>query len=195
MNRSLGLLEIVGDTARAVEFVGERNHHIIQRMVPAAQQAELDAQAEDAKTEIAAHTQARLAALASRETRLVDAFLDNLLSKELFDKRQRDLVEERRSVEDELKAGASRTEGSTKRIGELLELASTAQQSYELANTQLRRELVLRLTSNRVVSRKNVSIEPCFQLSVIAKRDPFLQGASSRNRTYIATSARSHPIH
>ena len=50
------------------------------------------------------------------------------------------------------------------------ELASSAQQGYRLGNPASRRELAIRLCSNRTVAGKEVSIEPYFPLKIIAKR-------------------------
>ncbi len=63
------------------------------------------------------------------------------------------------------------------------ELACSAQQSYGLATAPEKRELILRLSSNRFVAGKDVVVEPYLPLWTLAKRDHVSFGAGYRTRT------------
>ena len=142
-----------------------------------------------------AQLQAQLDALQERQTRLTDALIDGLIDKPTFEQRKRALLEEERSLRDSLETNGPDSEAAKRFIMETLELASTAQLSYEMGDVPARRELALKLCSNRTVAGKHVSVKPHPGLLHIAKREPLLQGALSRNRTYIISSARKYPIH
>jgi hypothetical protein len=119
----------------------------------------------------------QLGAVKSRVTRLIDAFVDGALDKDTFEKRKRTLLEEERSLEDSLQPDGDASNQVRVLVDEILELASSAQQSYRLGNTAARRELAIRLCSNRSVAGKDVSIEPVLPLMRLAERDPFLKCA------------------
>jgi hypothetical protein len=59
----------------------------------------------------------------------------------------------------------------------LLELASSAQQTYKLASPASRREMAIRLCSNLTVARKDVSIEPYYPLRLLRQGAAVPSGA------------------
>jgi site-specific DNA recombinase len=113
---------------------------------------------------------ANLAALKDRRIRLTDAFVDGTLDKSAYDERARGLVEDERMLREQLERGSTDEEPESRLLQEAFELASSPQQSYILGDSQLRRELALRLCSNRSVSGKHVSVEPYFPLLILANR-------------------------
>ncbi len=123
---------------------------------------------------------ARLEALKSREAKLVDALLDGVLDKPAFDARQRALNEERRSLEDSLASQVDPNVELATFLTNRFELAFVAQQGYEMADSVSKREMVLRLSSNRIATGKDVVVEPSFPLSIIAKR-AFISGGGHSN--------------
>ncbi len=117
----------------------------------------------------AAAIRVQLAGIRGRLTKLMDALLDGLIGKPDYEERKRSLLEEQRLLEDSLRPD-ERPHREKRTILDALELASTAQLSYELGNSASRRELVLRLTSNRSVSGQKAFVEPHPALAVLAKR-------------------------
>ena len=121
----------------------------------------------DREGDRAAHLETQIASVQTRLTRLIDALLDGTLDKESFEMRKRLLFEEEQSLKDSLQAGSPDSVTFQARLTELFELACTAQQSYRLASPELKREMALRLTSNRTVAEKDVSVSPYFPLASI----------------------------
>jgi DNA invertase Pin-like site-specific DNA recombinase len=124
---------------------------------------------------------ARLEGLKSRESRLVDAFLDGTIDKPSMEHRQRALNEERRSLEDSLRTSDQADAELATLLANTFELVFVAQQSYELADSATKREMVLRLSSNRRANGNEVFVEPYFPLSIIAKRVPISHGGLSKD--------------
>ncbi len=130
---------------------------------------------------------AQLGATKERLARLIDAFVDGTVDKETFEMRKRGLLEEQTALEQNLESEPIDLAAATANLVEALELVGTAQQSYRLASVTLRRDLVIRLTSNRSVSGKEVYVEPYFPLSEDAKAVFVTRGGPDRTRT-------CHPI-
>ena len=112
----------------------------------------------------------QLRAVTDRLARLVDAFVDGALDKDTFNERKRQLLEEQAVLREALtRETVEDTEMSTE-LPELFELANSAQQSYFRGTPAARRELVLKLSSNRTVARKDVAVEPHPLVRLIQKR-------------------------
>jgi site-specific DNA recombinase len=142
-----------------------------------------------------AQIQAQIDALQERQTRIVDALVDGLIDKPTFEQRKRALLEEDRSLRDSLESNSPNSDAARRFIMDTLELASTAQLSYEMGDVPSRRELALKLCSNRTVSGKDISVKPHLGLLHIAKREPLLRGAPGRNRTCICALGLRCSIH
>jgi len=137
----------------------------------------------------AAILQARLASTKERQNRLVDALLDGVLDKESFEERKRSLLEEERSLNDALEAKSQSGSSNGRILLDVFELASTAQQSYFLADSASRRELVAKLSSNLTVAGHKVSVRPYFPLTVLAARRSVSTG--THHSTAIRTDMRA----
>jgi site-specific DNA recombinase len=137
---------------------------------------------EESDAERTGRIRTQIGAVRARVTRLIDAFVDGTLTKEDFDERKRTLLEEQHSLEKSLHSDRPDPEDAKALIAELLELASSAQQSYRVGNTESRRELVIRLSSNLSVAGKDVSVEPCSPLRCLAKREPIIKCAHFQYR-------------
>jgi hypothetical protein len=114
--------------------------------------------------------EANLASLKGRRARLTDALVDGILDKVAFDERMRVLVEDERSFQDRLQATATDDDRERSLVEEVFELCSSPQQSYILGDSGIRRELALRLCSNRTVAGNDISVEPYFPLRILATR-------------------------
>ena len=96
--------------------------------------------------------------------------LDGLLDKGAFDARSSSLLEEEQELQQSLKECDVRREEELENLREALELASSAQQSYRLADPPQKRELAIRLCSNRTVAGKEPLVEPHFALRKLVER-------------------------
>ncbi len=142
----------------------------------------LDRQTEDTSSG-AAHRQARMALIDGRLSRLVDALIDGLLDKDSFDRRKLKLLQEKQSLEAaHAEAGPSTGELSAF-IMNALELACSAQQSYEIASPSRKRELVETLSSNRRVAGKQLLVEPRMPVRVLLERASVSQCGHYRDAT------------
>ncbi len=129
-------------------------------------------QAVDGESDIVrkATIQTHIGAVKDRLTRLIDAFLDGAIDKATFEERKRTLLEEQRSLEDSFRSEEPNQGDARATAVELLELASSPEQSYRLGNSASRREMAIRLCSNRSVAGKTVSVEPSIAFRTLAKR-------------------------
>ena len=125
----------------------------------------LEQDADRERIDDGSHTQ--IASVQTGLTRLIDALLDGTLDKESFEMRKRLLLEEEQSLKDSLQSARQILFNYSARLTELFELACMAQQSYRLASPESKREMAIRLSSNRTVAGKDVSVEPYFPLALI----------------------------
>lgn len=120
---------------------------------------------------VADRRRAQLTNAKNRMTRLVDAFLDDQLDKQMFEDRKSALLLEQRELEELIaKASDPNSDPVRRYLDEAFELLSVAQQSYSLGNTASRREMAIRLCSNRRVIGKQVVVEPYYLLRLIENR-------------------------
>lgn len=114
--------------------------------------------------------QTQLAAIRSRRERLVDALVDGLLDRATFDERLKALTSDEENARAVIAECDAEDESDLVSLMEALELASSAQQSYGLASAEEKREMVIRLSSNRSVSGKEVSVEPHSALRALVEQ-------------------------
>jgi hypothetical protein len=118
----------------------------------------LAARGEDTQKE-GTRLQAAKGDVTARLNRLVDAFVEGSIEKNIFEERQAALVMERSRLDEnlELLRNAPKTFGRA--LGIVVERASNALGQFETReNPAERRELLDQLTLNRVVSGKNVEV-------------------------------------
>lgn len=125
----------------------------------------------------------QLSAVANRLTRLTDALIDGSIDKAVFEERRSSLLEKKVSLEAALTSLPDERARLTAILTEALELAESAQRSYELGNDDDKRELAIRLCSNLTVSGKDVAVEPRFPLRAIAKRRLITEGDPHRGNS------------
>lgn len=115
-----------------------------------------------------AEMEMKLGATKARLDRLTDALVDGHLDRDSFATRKASLLEEQRFLREALDDSGPAAEDQARR--EMFELAFTAQQSYQAADVTEKREMIVRLSSNRTVAGKEVVIEPHPALQVLADR-------------------------
>jgi len=106
----------------------------------------------------------------ARRARLMDAFLDGTVEKELFEERKAGLLLESTGLKEELAHLERRDGNALVRLGKFLELAKTASLLYKEALSHEKRDFVKRLTSNLSAVGKNVSVALTIPAQVIANR-------------------------
>ena len=117
-----------------------------------------------------------------RLTRLTDAYIDQVIERELFEQRKTALLMERKNLEENM-AALSRDGGSVAdQLMEFLELAGSAYNRYDLGFMEEKRDLVRIVTSNRVVQGKSVALMLLEPFQVLANRPKTSYGAPYRDR-------------
>ena len=101
----------------------------------------------------------RMSQLDRRVERLTDALIDQHIDPDTFARRKEALMLERAGIEEEL-ANSEKSKRRREDLREFLELAKNLGRTYEMANSQERRQIVELTTSNRVVMGRNPSVEP-----------------------------------
>ncbi|MEW8285197.1 MAG: recombinase family protein [Candidatus Thiodiazotropha endolucinida] len=97
--------------------------------------------------------------------RLTDAYLDQVIDRELFDHRKNDLILKKKDVQDQIEAMKSGTVTVPDKISEFLEQAKSLYVTYASGNTEEKKNVLEVTTSNRVVDGKT---------SYMKLRKPFL---------------------
>lgn len=112
----------------------------------------------------------RLDQVKDRLNRLTDAYLDQALDKTAFEERKKGLLQDQKTIEENLTNLRRADQAGPSRLEKFLELAGSASLSHELALPDEKRELVNILTSNRQVAGKNVALEPSLPFREIVNR-------------------------
>lgn len=123
----------------------------------------------------------RLKQVEERQSRLTDAYLDHTIDKESFEQRKTALFKERRDLQDGLSDMKAGTRAVPEQLEEVLELAINAYVLYRSALPDEKRELLKRMSSNRVVDGKEVKITLESPFQVIAERGKGGGGCPSRS--------------
>ncbi len=140
---------------------------------------------ESKKEEISRSLNLQIARTNDRMDRLTDAYLEQALDREAFERRKESLLFERKGLEEQIQELSSGTEQQIpSKVQGILELANTAWINYKVANSEEKRDLVRFATSNRLVDRKNVELTPHFPLDYLLEREKNSHGACGRTRTY-----------
>jgi site-specific DNA recombinase len=111
-----------------------------------------------------------LARLQDRLSRLTDAFIDGAIEKDIFEEKKASLLIERKSIEERLAALKDKNGSAPDILNDFLELAKSAYLSYEMDFPDEKRDLVKKLTSNRVVDGKNADFTLAIPFNEIANR-------------------------
>ena len=110
----------------------------------------------------------RLPKLEERLTRITDAFLDGLIDRESFENRKTALLMERQEIRDQLLTAPEANRSD--RLAEILELVKSAYVSYEMGLPEEKRELVEIITSNRVLTGKQLEASLKIPFEEVAER-------------------------
>lgn len=117
-----------------------------------------------------------------RLSRLTDAYLDAVLDKSMFEQRKEVLLHEQRALAEKLADLETNRAAWPDELEKNLELARNARLSHEMGLPEEKREMARIITSNRVVSGKNLVLEPANPFAQIARRSKTESCALQRNR-------------
>lgn len=101
---------------------------------------------------------------------LTDAFVDQLIEKDLFEERKSALLAERRDLDNQLAGQEEDPRTLPEKVQDFLELAESAETSYETGIPDEKRELLRIVTSNRTVQGRKVKIALKVPFQLIAER-------------------------
>ncbi|MAU61717.1 MAG: resolvase [Parvibaculum sp.] len=137
---------------------------------------------EERQTTMIAAAELRLSNMTERMDRLTDALIDGLISKDTFERRRASILENQVATEQSLASLRAGDRSILERLEKFLELLKTAQRSYLAGNADHKRILLQEVTSNRLVSGKNVAVELFPPFDLIANREKSDWCCLSRNK-------------
>lgn len=149
--------------------------------------AGLKEQGEQAQTEEVNSLVLVIAQIKERLGRLIDAYVDRLIEKPLFEERKATLLMEQRSLEeklDEVRTGGAQVPGL---IAEFLEHARSVYATYISADYVEKRDLLKSVTSNRAVAGKKLEIFLKSPFKEVAESGIFLNSPPHRATTRICS--------
>lgn len=117
--------------------------------------------------------------------RLTDAYLDEVLERRLFEERKSALLLEEKALEEKQNDLRTNSVAIPDRVADFLELAGKAYVSYKMGMDEEKRDLLKVVTSNRLIERKNVSVELKLPFQMLANRHSVSFGAPRPDRLRI----------
>ena len=118
----------------------------------------------------------RIGQTKDRLNRLTDAYLDEVIDKDVFEHRKTALLHEQAQQQETLADLEATGHSRADRLAKFLELAGSAWFSYKKASYEEKRDLLEKVTSNRLVDRKNVVLELKETYREVANRQENLNG-------------------
>jgi DNA invertase Pin-like site-specific DNA recombinase len=120
--------------------------------------------------------------LQDRLGRLIDAFVDQSLEKDLFEQRKEAILMEKKTLEDKLANLVDEIELVPEKMQKFFELMRTVYLNYKLGQVEEKRDFLKIITSNLLVSGKNVEIELKFPFREVLNRDKTSYGVPYQDR-------------
>ena len=121
-----------------------------------------------------------IAKLTERLSRLTDKLLDGVLDNDAFNLKKTEILREQTRWR-EIAARRTQKGERQRRFEKFLELARNLYLSFGIAETAQKREIVKCAFSNRIVSEKNVYLEPSFWLGALQNASLTLGGPPNRS--------------
>lgn len=100
----------------------------------------------------------RMENVRARLSRLVDAYTDGMVDKELFTEKKLALLMEQRGLQEQREQTANDSPQLQTKLDEILEQLKSLESSFEYGNTAERRDFLSEITSNIEVDGKNIAI-------------------------------------
>ncbi len=141
----------------------------------------LKANWKDEQEELIKTMQLRLGNVQDLLDRLTDAYLEQVIDKDVFERRKNKLLMEQKEIEEKLVDLIASNQSIPDRLAEFLELADSAYLQYYFALPEEKRDMVKNITSNRTVEGKKLSITLSSPFSEVANRFQNSNGAPYRD--------------
>jgi site-specific DNA recombinase len=138
---------------------------------------------ENSKRQMEDTLRADLQKVKIQSERLLEAYLDGVLEKEIFEQKKIALAIKCREIEKQLSNPGPFTDQRIRSLEDFLELAGNAYLLYKKASKEKKRELVENLTSNRWVKQKSIGITLNPAALAVAGRPQYADGSPSRDTT------------
>lgn len=142
--------------------------------------AELKRDWKDEQKDLTRSLQLRVDAIQNLLDRLTDAYLEQAIEREIFERRKSKLLMEQKEVEERLAELEKNRQSIPDRLCEFLELAESAYLQYEMGLAEQKRDLVKIITSNRRVDGKKLAFTVSFPFDEVANRFKNANGAPYR---------------
>lgn len=123
----------------------------------------------------------RLHSVQDRIARLTDAYVDGLLEKQVFEQKKTALQLECREVEGQIRKMQSGDRSYLVRYENIVELIKRASPLYESEGFEEKREVIVKVMSNRIVREKELDITVRFPFSDIIARQKGVFGGAQRD--------------
>lgn len=134
----------------------------------------------EAKRRVEDTLRADLQRLNAQAERLLEAYMDGVIEKNLYEQKKVDIETKRREIERRLNNSTPIAQQSIRSLENFLELAGNAYLLYKTASKEQKRELLENLTSNRVVNAKNIGITLNPAALELAGRPKYAVGSPSK---------------
>ncbi len=118
-----------------------------------------------------------LSNIETRLAKLADAYVDEVFDRETYFIKKNELIIRQRELNEKLQSVMTENAEIINRLQEFLELAKSACSSYELGNSEQKREMVQITTSNCTIEGKNVSIKLKKPFQTVLERERFPIGS------------------
>jgi DNA invertase Pin-like site-specific DNA recombinase len=132
------------------------------------------------REQLAAALQLKTTQMDARLNRLTDAYIDRLIDKDSFEERKKALLMERLELKEKLNDLEGHFASVAERLLKILELAKDAYSLYQVALSTEKREILLEVTSNRIISGKSINFTYFSPYQEIANRYETADGSPQR---------------
>ena len=156
----------------------------------------------DYEANIITNLHKELAGLSTKESMLTDSYASQILRKDLYEEKMRDIANKRIELEKQIEENQKKsgiTEVTFEQIRNVFIDGSRATEQYVNANDDAKRLLLQKLLSNATIKNKSVAQyqfkSPYQTLANSPKNIDISECAPGRNRTYIKTLEESCSIH
>jgi hypothetical protein len=122
----------------------------------------------------------RIQQIAERLNRLTDAYLDAAVERDLFEARKKDLLFERRSIEDQLRILKDDPDAVPQKFQKFLGLAGDAYSLYQMAIPEKKRRLLKIVTSDLTLCEKTLEFTYVPPFREVATRETDHDGGPSK---------------
>ena len=123
--------------------------------------------------------------LEQREKKLLDAYLENLIEKNEFEKRKSEIIFSLQEINEKLTNLNNESTALFSKINEIFELCENLLNTYDFGVLEEKREILKNITSNFEAKGKGVVFSMLSPFYLLSNRDDLLKCAPRRIRTFV----------